>query len=67
MNWLDLYNFLNKQANNIKNIGQFPWQETVQVFDFETLEYYPVDFIEMPDGKISLEIDTFESETVNGS
>ena len=67
MNWLDLYNFLNRQANNIKNVGQFPWQEEVQVFDFETLEYYSVDFIEMPNGKISLEIDTFQSETVNGS
>ena len=65
--WLELYNFLNQQANNIKNVGQFPWQEEVQVFDFETLEYYSVDFIEMPNGKISLEIDTFQSEIANGS
>lgn len=67
MTWLDLYIFLNKQANEIKNFGKFPWAEEIQVFDFETLEYYPIDLIEMPDGKISLEIDTFSSEIANGS
>ena len=58
MTWLDLYNFLYERANDINNPGSFPWQENVQVFDFETLEYYPTDFIEMPDKKISLSIDT---------
>jgi len=58
MTWLDLYNFLYERANDINNFGSFPWQENVQVFDFETLEYYPTDFIEMPDKKISLSIDT---------
>jgi hypothetical protein len=58
MTWLDLYNFLYERANDINNIGTFPWQENVQVFDFETLEYYPTDFIQMPDNKISLSIDT---------
>lgn len=67
MTWLELYNFLNKQANDIKNLGSFPWQEEVSVFDFETLEYYPIDFIEMPDGKISFKIDTYQSEIANGS
>ena len=67
MTWLELYNFLNKQANDVKNLGSFPWQEEVNVFDFETLEYYPIDFIEMPDGKISFEIDTYQSEIANGS
>ena len=67
MNWLDLYNFLHQRANDIQNLGSFPWQEEVNVFDFETLEYYPVDFIEMPDGKISFEIDTYQSEIANGS
>lgn len=62
MTWLDLYNYLNKQANDIKNVGQFPWQETVEIFDFTTLEYYPTDFIQMPDNKISLSV-----ETTNGS
>jgi hypothetical protein len=58
MTWLDLYNFLYERANDINNPGSFPWQENVQVFDFETLEYYPTDFIQMPDNKISLSIDT---------
>lgn len=58
MTWLDLYNFLHEQANAIKNVGKFPWQEEVKVFDFATLQYSVTDFIEMPDGKISLSIDT---------
>ena len=68
MTWLDLYNFLYTKANDVKNIGSFPWQENVQIFDWETLEYYNVDFIEMPDKKISLSIDTTNiSETIRGS
>lgn len=58
MTWLDLYNYLHEQANDIKNLGRFPWQETVKVFDFGTLEYFSTDFIEMPSGKISFNIDT---------
>jgi hypothetical protein len=58
MTWLQLYNFLYERVNDINNPGSFPWQENVQVFDFETLEYYPTDFIQMPDNKISLSIDT---------
>jgi hypothetical protein len=63
MSWLDLYNFLYQRANDIHNPGSFPWQENVQVFDFETLEYYPTDFIQMPDNKISLSIDTSNTST----
>ena len=63
MTWLDLYNFLYERANDINNTGSFPWQENVQVFDFETLEYYPTDFIQMPDNKISLSIDTSNANT----
>ncbi len=65
MTWLDLYNFLYERANDINSEGNFPWQESVQVFDFETLEYYPTDFIEMPDDKLSLSIDTAQNmETI---
>lgn len=67
MKWIDLFQFLNERANDMNNLGKFPWQETVSVFDFETLEYYSTDFIEMPDGKISLSIDTQQSEIINGS
>ena len=65
MTWLDLYTFLYEKANDI-NHKNFPWQENVEVFDFDTLRYYPTDFIEMPDKKISLSVDTaLEVETVD--
>jgi hypothetical protein len=68
MTWLDLYNFLYEKANDINGEGNFPWQESVQVFDFETLEYYNTDFIEMPNNKISLSIDTAQiTEPTYGS
>lgn len=69
MKWIDLFQFLNERANDINNVGNFPWQEPVQVFDFETLQYYTTDFIEMPDKHISLSIDTANTnmETTNGS
>jgi hypothetical protein len=61
MTWLQLYNFLYERANDINSGGSFPWQQPVEVFDFETLEYYPTDFIEMPDDKLSLSIDTAQN------
>lgn len=64
MTWLDLYTILRERANDIKNPGSFPWQETVKVFDFATLIYSSADFIEMPDGKISLSVDT---DTIGGN
>jgi hypothetical protein len=67
MKWIDLFQFLNERANDFKNLGQFPWQEEVQVFDFNTLEYYSTDFIQMPDKKISFSVDTTQLEITNGS
>jgi hypothetical protein len=68
MTWLDLYNFLYEKANDINGEGNFPWSENVTVFDFETLEYYNTDFIQMPDEKISFSVDTAQNmETTNGS
>jgi len=69
MKWIDLYNFLYERANDINNLGQFPWQEPVKVFDFESLEYHSADFIQMPDNKISLSIDSTSSnmEVKSGS
>jgi hypothetical protein len=67
MKWLDLFNFLNQKANDINNLGSFPWQEKVEIFDFATLNYYPTDFIETPDKKISLSIDTTQAEITSGS
>jgi hypothetical protein len=67
MKWIDLFQYLNERANDFKNLGQFPWQEEVQVFDFGTLDYYATDFIQMPDKKISFSVDTTQLETTNGS
>jgi len=67
MKWIDLFQYLNERANDFKNLGQFPWQEEVQVFDFGTLEYYSTDFIQMPDKKISFSVDTTQLEITNGS
>lgn len=69
MKWLDLYNFLYERANDMGNLGSFPWQENVEVFDFNSLEYYTTDFIQFPDKKISLSIDTSttNAETTSGS
>jgi hypothetical protein len=51
MNWLDLYNFLHKQANNIKEFGKFDWQEKVVVFDKYLGEFYEADLLQMNDPK----------------
>jgi hypothetical protein len=68
MKWIDLFEYLNDRANDFKNIGQFPWQEEVQAFDFGTLEYYQLDFIQiLPDQKISFHIDTSTIGEDNGS
>lgn len=69
MTWLDLYNYLHEQANNIQNVGKFPWQEKVELFDWGTLDYYSVDFLQiLPDNKLSMSIDTtLESESKHGS
>lgn len=36
MTWLDLYNFLYSQANEVKNIGKINWQDPVMVHDAST-------------------------------
>ena len=68
MKWIDLYNFLYERANDINNLGNFPWQESVEVFDFNSLEYYKADFIQFPDKKISLSVDSsiVDRESANG-
>jgi len=68
MTWLDLYNYLHERANDIKNPGSFPWQENVEVWDWETLDYYPTDFIQTPaDQKISLAVDTYQKPEINNN
>jgi len=38
--WLDLYNFLYKQANDINNLGKFDWNEPVIIYDADTGNEY---------------------------
>lgn len=66
MKWIELFNFLNKQANDLKHLGEFPWQDEVRVFDWETLEHYPADFIQMPgDSRVFLAVDTYQPQENN--
>lgn len=34
--WLDLYNFLHDQANNINKVGNFNWDAPVIIHDADT-------------------------------
>ena len=43
MKWIDLFQFLNKQANYLKNFGQFNWQERVIIYDASSGEEYICD------------------------
>lgn len=64
MTWLELYNYLHDRANDINAVGEFPWQENVEIWDWETLDYYPTDFVQVTkDSKISLAVDTYQSES----
>lgn len=36
MSWLDLYNYLNAQANGLDNFGKFDWNSPVMLHDAET-------------------------------
>lgn len=68
MTWLELYNFLNDQANKSSNIGKFNWTEKIEVFDFETLNYYNCDLIQFPDENVAISVDTYQNlETISGT
>lgn len=41
--WLDLYNFLYTQANDMKHLGKFDWNKPVIVHDAETGDEYSCD------------------------
>lgn len=43
MTWLDLYNFLNDQANHTKNFGKFDWNKPIIIHDAETGDEYSCD------------------------
>lgn len=43
MKWIDLFQFLNERANDIKNVGSFNWQAPVMIHDAETGDEFPCD------------------------
>lgn len=51
MTWLDLYKFLNEQANSTKNFGQFDWNQPVTIHDAETGDEYSCDTYYISDNK----------------
>jgi hypothetical protein len=49
MKWIDLFQFLNQRANDLKNLGSFNWQAPVEVFDNQYGETSKADLIELYD------------------
>lgn len=47
--WLELYNFLHKQANDINNVGKFEWNKQVMIHNAETGDEYTCDTWEITD------------------
>lgn len=43
MTWLDLYIFLNQQANNLDYVGKFDWSQPVIVHDASTGDEFDAD------------------------
>jgi hypothetical protein len=51
MKWIDLFQFLNKKANDIKNLGKFDWQAPVVIHDAETGDEFTCDTFNISDKK----------------
>ena len=61
MKWIDLFQFLNQRANDMKNLGKFDWQSEVEVYDNSYGGLFKADLIEMYDieeTKFYLKIDS---------
>ena len=65
MTWLDLYNFLHQRANDLKNLGSFNWQASVEVYDNKYGETSDANLIELYDDfgnkQIYIKIDSGEN------
>jgi hypothetical protein len=35
MKWIDLFTFLNKQANTLNSFGKFDWQKDIMIYDHD--------------------------------
>lgn len=51
MTWLDLYKFLNDQANNPKNFGSLNWTDPVMIHDAETGDEFNCDTYQITDSR----------------
>lgn len=51
MTWLDLYNFLNERANNVKAVGTFDWNKPVLVHDANTGDEFSCDTYYISDNR----------------
>jgi hypothetical protein len=49
MKWIDLFQFLNERANDMKNLGKFDWQSEVKVYDNAYGGLFDADLIEFTD------------------
>jgi len=51
LTWLELYDFLHKQDNELKNIGNFNWQSPVIIHDGTTGDEFECDTMYISDSR----------------
>lgn len=56
MKWIDLFQFLNKQANELNNFGKFNWQDRVTIYDASSGEKYYCDTYRIKNNQATLVI-----------
>lgn len=63
MKWIDLFEFLSRQANDVKNLGSFDWQKEIKIYDRNIGLYYSADLmIEHHNNRTVLDIDTLSGD-----
>jgi len=73
LTWLDLFQFLNKQANEIENIGRFNWQDQVVIHDSNTGDEFTCDTYIISDNRgsdrlvLAINVEAIFGENSNGS
>lgn len=73
MTWLDLYKFLHDQANNLVNIGTFPWNDPINIHDAETGDEFNCDTYYISDNRgddrvvLMINTEAIFGENSNGS
>lgn len=51
MKWIDLFQFLNERANDVKNLGSFDWQAPVTIHDATTGDEFSCDTYYISDNR----------------